>query len=850
MLIFSNFNMNLINYKNYFSILLLSLVLTIFSISALSQTDEGISDSDNDEESESVKDKDEIGPSSKLRKCLMKAKSMKDKKNCEKENMPTVEEFIEDEELELIDGFLKIFSDQDQSMYFLKLNNSDLNERFLYFAYIMNAPQESSLTGGLPSDGKVLEFRNFKKENIGLYQINTAYVNGDDNNIGRSTITNITESFIEVFKPVARSEDSVLISVNNLLMSEKMESISYVPKEYREYISVNYGRPDKSKTFINDVFNYSTNTAVEVTFSYMNMMPNSDAFSVSAVTDPRYLSVTARHIFIKMPDDKYETRVNDHRVGYFVNNSTDLTSYENFPNFALINKWRLIKKDPDAEISEPVEPIVFWVENTTPEEIVPAVIAGIENWNIAFKEAGFKNAIVAKIQPEDADWDAADYEYNVIRWSSEPDGGLLGIGPRVTNPLTGEIISADVVNKLLAVKVGRNYRKLYGYTEDNDPLMQYITNLTLHEVGHAIGLRHNFRGSYLYNPIEIHNKELTGNTIMNSVMDYDPINVAPEGIEQGIYFSTEPGVYDKWAIKFGYTPNLSEEDRKNLLLESVKKELTFGTDEEAMSSPGYNIDPRTKRYDMSNDPITYAENIVKIVDQKINELPEIFADEEGFNNYTSSFYRLFRTKGRFLETVAQQIGGVYINKISSAQDEYTVLEPVPYDKQKQAFNLLKEQVFSNGAMNYDPKILSNLIYERGTFQRSRRSSNGNNDPDFHAIVLSSQKNILRNILHPTVMKRLVNSSLYGNEYMPQEVLNDLNSAIFIDDENPDSFKRNLQSAYVDLLINGFKEAPYDDISKSAIFFTLKEISTFTRENRFKSEHYDYLYFLVSKVFEE
>ena len=84
----------------------------------------------------------------------------------------------------------------------------------------------------------------------------------------------------------------------------------------------------------------------------MNLMPNSDAFSVSAVTDPRYLSVTARHIFIKMPDDKYETRVNDHRVGYFVNNSTDLTSYENFPNFALINKWRLIKKDPDAEISE------------------------------------------------------------------------------------------------------------------------------------------------------------------------------------------------------------------------------------------------------------------------------------------------------------------------------------------------------------------------------------------------------------------------------------------------------------------------------------------------------------------
>ena len=479
---------------------------------------------------------------SSLKKCLMKAKSMKDKKKCQKEDMQSVEEFIEDEELVLIEGYLKVYTDEDKSMYFLKIDKEDFDKRFLYFAYIMNAPQGSTLMGGLPSDGKVLEFRKFKKDNIGLYQINTNYINGDENNnIARSSITNITEAFIDSFSPVAQSDDSVLINVNKFFMSEKIEAISYIPSEYREFISVDYGRPDPKKTFINKVFNNKTNTAVEVTFGYSNKMPNSDAFSVSAVTDPRYLSITARHIFIEMPDDKYEPRINDHRVGYFVNKSTDLTSYENYPNFALINKWRLEKKDPDAEFSEPVEPIVYWVENTTPEEIIPAVVAGIENWNIAFAEAGFKNAIVAKIQPKDAKWDAADYDYNVVRWSSEPDGGLLGVGPSVTNPLTGEIISADVVNKLLAVKLGYNYRKLYGYTKDNDPLMQYITNLTLHEVGHTLGLRHNFRGSYLYSPDEIHNKDLTGNTIMSSVMDYDPINIAPEGKEQGIFFSTVPG---------------------------------------------------------------------------------------------------------------------------------------------------------------------------------------------------------------------------------------------------------------------------------------------------------------------
>ena len=840
-------HMVLNKYARIYSLIFVSFIFTFASIDLHSniklEEDEIVSENSGDE----VTDEDAVPEN--LEECMMQAESMKDAKNCEKDFMQTIEEFVDEEELVLVDGFLKIYTNEDGSAYFLKLDEEDLNSEFLYFSYIMNAPQGSPLTGGLPSNGKVLEFRNFKKDKIGLYQINTSYITGDpENNIAKSSITNITEAFVEVFKPSARTDNSYLINVNSILLSEKMDSISYIPSEYKEYVSVDYGRPDESKTFVKNVLNNDTNTAFEVTFAFENTMPNSDAFSVSAVTDPRYLSVTGRHIFIKMPDDRFETRVNDHRVGYFVNKSTDLTSYDNFPNFALINKWRLIKKDPNAEMSEPEEPIVFWVENTTPEEIIPAVVAGIENWNMAFEEAGFINAVVAKIQPKDAKWDAADYDYNVVRWSSEPDGNLLGIGPSVTNPLTGEIISGDVVNKLLAVKVGYNYRKLYGYTEDNDPLMQYITNLTLHEVGHVLGLRHNFRGSYLYSPAEIHNKEITGKTLMSSVMDYDPINVVPEGTEQGIYFSTVPGVYDKWAIKFGYTPGLTDEERTEILRQSVKRELSFGTDEEAMSSPGNNIDPRTKRYDMSNDPIAYAEDIIEIVDQKITELPEIFADEEGFNNYTNSFYRLIRTKGRFLETVAQQIGGIYINKKASSQDGSEILEPVPYVKQKQAFNLLKKEVFSNGAMNYDPKILANLVFERG-IDSYYGSLSGNNDPDFHSIVLSSQRNILRNILHPIVMKRLVNSSLYGNEYMPDEVLNDLNSAIFVLNEEPDSFKRNLQSTYVNLLIDGFNEAPYDEVSKAAIFSALKDILAYSKRSKFKSSHFDLIYFNVNNFFE-
>ena len=383
--------MKINNIYKYFYITLFGFALAAFAENIQAQED---ANPKSEEVSKKTDAKEEVSDS---KDCLKNAETNKDKKKCKKDDMSTVEEYLKDEGLEIIEGYLKVYADEDKENYYLQVDDSDLNKQFLYFAYVMNAPQGSALTGGRPSDGIVLEFRNFKTDLIGLYKINTAYIYGDDNNIAKSSVTNITEAFIETFNPVARSENSVLISVNKFMMSEKIEAISYVPKEYREYISVNYGKSDSDKTFINNVFSNKTNTAVEVIFAYENNSPNSDSYSVSAVADPRYLSVTSRHIFIKMPDSDFEPRVNDHRIGYFVNKSTDLTSYENFPNFALINKWRLIKKDPDAELSEPIEPIVYWVENSTPEEIIPAVVAGIENWNIAFEEAGFKNAIVAKI---------------------------------------------------------------------------------------------------------------------------------------------------------------------------------------------------------------------------------------------------------------------------------------------------------------------------------------------------------------------------------------------------------------------------------------------------------------------
>ena len=166
--------MILIKSAQIYSLLFLSLIFTFVSMDLYSSSnimleeDEMISENTDGEEME-----EDIAPEN-LEECMMQAESMKDAKNCEKDFMKTIEEFVEEEELVLVDGFLKIFTNEDGSVYFLKLDEEDLNKEFLYFTYVMNAPQGSTLTGGLPSNGKVLEFRNFKKNKVGLYQINTS----------------------------------------------------------------------------------------------------------------------------------------------------------------------------------------------------------------------------------------------------------------------------------------------------------------------------------------------------------------------------------------------------------------------------------------------------------------------------------------------------------------------------------------------------------------------------------------------------------------------------------------------------------------------------------------------------
>ena len=768
----------------------------------------------------------------------------------DKKDYASIKEFIEDGEFKELNGFMNILHETEEDKYYLIIEEDKINKEFIYFAYILNGPQDVGASGGSMGDGSILEFRKFK-DDIGLYKINTKYKYDDSNKISQSKLTNIIEAFMGRFKVVVKEDDKYLISADKLFLSEMLTSVTpNIPQEYMEYYDLNIGKIDKSKTYINDVRNYPKNTAIEINYGFFNPRPKPGG-SVDAVADKRYTFISARHLFVEMPDDKFEPRIADQRIGYFSEKVTDLSSYDSYPARDLMNRWRLIKKNPEAELSEPVEPIVYWVENSTPEEIRPFVVKGIEGWNAAFEKAGFKNAVVAKIQPDDAEWDAGDIQYNVVRWASTPNPQFSGYGPSIANPRTGEIIAADIVQEFNAIKRGYTYRKLWGYTEDNDPLEQWIVSLTMHEVGHTLGLRHNFKSSWIYNADDIHNVSITGKSHIGSVMDYDPINLAPAGTPQGNFFPHGPGIYDKWAIEFGYTPNMTDEERDLILAKASIPEYVFGTDGDAMGSPGSNTDPRAKRYDLSGDPVTYTSRRIEILDAKIKELPSIFlVDGNTSTEFRSNFFSLVREKGRFMEGVSRLIGGVYSNRTVNGTD-LTPFEAVAYEDQKKAMSLITSKLLSNDAFIFDENILKYLQYEkRAAYSSSER---GNEDPQLHEVVLGLQGRVLAHILHPRVMTRLVDSSQYGNTYLPNEVLDDLQEGIFVAKEVPTTFKMNLQSNYVDGLIKGLSDSDYDEISRSAIYNSLIKIETFTKRLYGTDELKNHLKFLnwkINKALEE
>lgn len=346
---------------------------------------------------------------------------------------------------ERIDGFFTLFRKRADGSVHMLIRQEQLDHEFIYTVVAQDGVVQGGHFRGQYRDNKVLVLRRHF-DRIEFVETNTGFYFDPASPLSRSGQANIPPAVLAVEKIVAEDKENgeLLVALNPVLLKEKLSQIkpSANPKvKPGERFSL--GKLSDARSKVVAINNYPENTSLLTEMVYENPAPVVQGDE--DVTDSRAISVRVQHTLVAMPDNDFVPRAADYRIGYFTDRVTDLTSRDVAPYRDMITRWHLVKKNPEAAISDPVEPITWWIENTTPYEYRDVIKAAALSWNLAFEEAGFSNAIVVKQQPDDAGWDAGDIRYNVLRWTSSPNPPFGGYGPSFSNPRTGQIIGADIM---------------------------------------------------------------------------------------------------------------------------------------------------------------------------------------------------------------------------------------------------------------------------------------------------------------------------------------------------------------------------------------------------------------------
>ena len=781
---------------------------------------------------------------------------------------------------ELYEGLFNIYQNKKTGKSYIEIDTSHLDNEFIYFSYFENGVTDAFAVKGRYRGSKIIKISKFYNK-IDITVSNTSYYFDEESPLSKASKANINTPVIISEEIIAKNDDKTrfLINADNIFLSESLQQVKYsYPGGYKGF---RLGNLSKSKTRYNKIRNYPENTDVVVNYFYESKYPSKRGSG--AITDSRNVSVMVQHSLVRMPDSNYSPRKDDSRIGFFTTQSNHMTTLDQVNYRDFINRWRLEKKNPTEEISEPVKPIVYWIENTTPLEFRQIIKEGVERWNLAFEKAGFKNAVQVKIQPDTADWDAGDIRYNVLRWTSSPNPPWGGYGPSFVNPKTGEILGADIMlewtyitNRIFSDELfnershaghncdaahfqqvekslGINYIKNMNLSEEleDELVKQSLYRLVLHEVGHTLGLSHNFKGSTLLTNDELNNKEIVAERgVCSSVMEYPAINITRNPEDQGLFFDVKPGVYDMWAIEFGYSQydnfEAEEEGISAILSRSTEKDLAFANDAMDMRSTGKGSDPNAMIYDLSSDQLDHSLDKIEMIYKILDDLKEKYTKE---NDTYEELYRTYRTLVfsyyQALNIVTRQIGGVMVDLAHTDQNS-SVKPFVSVDKetQKRAMDILAKYGFSN-KMLLQPDLFPYL-------QKQRRGFNVSSDPGIHQRILVYQNRLLDHLLNNRVLSRMTNSSLYGNEYELPYYMIDLRKSIFESDLNTNisTVRQNLQTTYVNRLLNIVKSSSYDNHSKTSAFYNLnwiKDNLDVTTANLQSRQHKKYLLYLIESL---
>lgn len=676
--------------------------------------------------------------------------------------------------------------------YFYEIPDSLLSREMLLVSRVAETQDEIGY-GGEKLNTQVVRWQK-KNDNILLRHVSYENVASDSLPVYEAVQNSNFEPIIASFDVKSLGKDSagVVIDVTELFASD-IPALGLQSGQREQY---RVRRLDTDRSFIEHINSYPENIEARNWLTYEASNPPSNASTGT-------ISMEINHSMILLPKEKWETRSYDQRVGYFSIQQTDYgTERHKAEDVQYVTRYKLVPSDKEAyldgELVEPEKKIVYYIDPATPKEWRPYLKQGVEDWQKAFEAAGFKNAIIAKDPPskeENPEWSPEDVRYSVIRYFASDIQNAYG--PHVHDPRTGQILESDIGWYHNVMNLLRNWYFVQTAAANPDAravqfkdevMGELIRFVSAHEVGHTIGLPHNYGSSYAYPVDSLRSPTFTEkHGTAPSIMDYARFNYIAQpgdGVED---FHPAVGEYDKWSIKWGYTwfpEDMSEEEKVAKLNEWTRERADdpryfYG------QQTGNKIDPRSQNEDLGNDAMKASElgiaNLKRITSNLVEWTErdgENFAElEELYNNVVGQW-------NRYMGHVTKNVGGVYENHKTYNQDG-PVYTFVPQKTQQRAMDFLVDYGFMTPDWLLEEDILDRI-----------------NQSTVIDDMRSAQVRVLNDLTDPQRIARLIEFDARSSEdtYDAFEMMDDVRNGIWSELSNNsaiDVHRRNLQRAYLE-----------------------------------------------------